>query len=262
METADTRPVVMVLALALVVGYVASRIVDPVYQARATLWVEKGNAAAQILTPQVVDSAVHRHALYLEPRPASDLALFTGFGIKSRFMPGNYTLSVDPAGKQWTLSVEDMYVADSGAVGDSLGARMGLTWLPAAAVLARHAGREVAFTVHTPRQTGRDLRLGLTAAQPVNSRFLSLSLMDEDPRRAAVALNAIAGRLAEVTNARGLGPVTVLDSAVAPLGPARNSTAQVIGIALVAGVGIGLCLLLVQIVRRAGTLAVPSGSTD
>ena len=259
--TADARPVMIVVALALLIGFIASRFVDPVYVARATLWVEKkGNAPDQVRSPQVVFRAVRDSWLFIEPSRDADPALFEGFALRERFMPGDYTLTIDGAGRQWELRLPYGPVADTGVVGDSIGRRMGLRWAPTAAALARYKGREQEFRVNMPRDVGVDLRLKITASQPANSRFLSLTLADDDPRYAAHALNAIARQYARMANARGAGPVTVLDSAVTPRVPARNSAAQIIGQTLLVGVGLGLCLILVQAARSAGMLALPDAA--
>ncbi len=257
--TADVRPALAIVMLAALLGVIASRFIDPVYLARTTLWVEKGNAVEQLLRPAVMDSAVKTAALYLSPGADADPDLLTGFELRQRFVPGHFTLSVNPDGTRWYLAAEEVNFTDSGNVGDSIGTKMGFTWLPAAAVLRRRANTEQHFTVASPRAAAAELRLKLTAVQPRGSRFVSLSLADESPARAARALNAISTRYVALAQVRGQGPVIVLDSAVVPAAPARNSPRQVVARSILVGIGIGLCLILIQVVRGNG---VPAGADE
>ena len=119
---------------------------------------------------------------------------------------------------------------------------MGLRWQPDAATLARYAGREVHFSVSTPRETSIALQTRLTIIQPANNSFLQLSLTDPDPHRAARTLNAIANAYVAKNHDLADARKSVLDSAVAPPLPFKNSAAQLfsmwVAIGIIAAIGV------------------------
>ena len=109
-------------------------------------------------------------------------------------------------------------------------------------MLAKRAGSEVGFFVNTPKLTKLELMARMTAVQ--TSMFLQLALTDPDPNRAAEALNAISTEyVAKVRETKAVD-VTVLDSAVVPTVPFKNSASQLLGVSLIIGVVavIGLAL--------------------
>lgn len=267
------RPALGLLAIALVTGGITSRVVQPVYRARATLWVE-GVAANGAVAPQqapldapAMYSVIERLGLHVAPAPGADAALFRGLGLAQRFMPGDYSLTIDDAGRQWRLLLNDIPfgasgdVGDGGAVGDSIGRRLGLRWRPDSALLVRHAGTTQHFVVTTPRSVRDDITSRSSVSQPRTSRFMSLELMDVQPDRAARVLNAIGNAYIERARATGQARITMLDSAVAPHAPYRGSRSQVLMQALVIGLAMGLAaaILLAALARRARTDA-PSPS--
>jgi capsular exopolysaccharide synthesis family protein len=210
-----------VVGLAVLGGFVATRLVQPEYEVRATIWIasetplqdktgpirsnELLNAQAWvelIKSYRIADAVVRKLSLYVRPKDAADSAMFTNFSVAERFVPGTYALAVEKDGRRWTLNLVDAQFAESGVAGDSIGRKMGLHWQPAPATLARFGGEKVEFTVATPRETSIELMKRLDARLPDRSNFLWLTLHDPDPQLAARTLNtwvqeyvAVAGEL-------------------------------------------------------------------
>jgi capsular exopolysaccharide synthesis family protein len=198
---------IAVVLMATAGGVIAIRFVQPEYEVHSTVWIasqtpqEAGGPirSRELLNPtawvdllrsyRISDAVVRKLGLYVKPAKANDSPLFTEFSIADRFIPGDYTLAVDKGAARWKLSVQD--VADSGAVGDSIGRAMGLRWQPDVKAMKAAAGRDVKFGVSQPREVSQELSLRLTALLPGRSNFLSLTLTDEDPKLAAMTLNAI-----------------------------------------------------------------------
>ena len=200
---------IAVVLIATAGGVVAMKFVKPEYEVHSTVWIasqtpqEAGGPirSRELLNPtawvdllrsyRISDAVVRRLALYVKPAKATDSPLFTDFSISDRFVPGDYTLTVDKRGARWNLNIKDTQFADSGAVGDSVGRAMGLRWQPDAKAMKAAAGRDVKFAVATPREVSQELSLRLTAVLPGRSNFLNLTLTDEDPKLAAMTLNAL-----------------------------------------------------------------------
>jgi len=203
---------VVLLGTAASVG--ATRFLTPEYKATATIYIEPppDNAgpirAAELLrsygwlelltTGIVLDTVALSQRLYLTPSDVRDSATFAGFVLDEKFITGGYTLRVDAAGKAWTLESTQGGVVDRGAVGDSIGRKLGFRWAPDGQVLA--AGKAIAFSVVTPREAGQRLQARLTTQlnSQQNSSFIKLSLTGPDPARAAATLNAVTNQFVDV----------------------------------------------------------------
>ncbi|HLV26841.1 MAG TPA: polysaccharide biosynthesis tyrosine autokinase [Gemmatimonadales bacterium] len=194
--------------LGLVGGVLASTLVTPVYPAVSRLWISSEspmqNSGANprnpiqnsellgpeawvelLTTGRVTDSVVMQLGLYVQPAEAKDSLLFSNFATSAAgIRPGAYKLSVDGAGRAYTLTVEDQLI-DRGAVGDSVGAPAGFVWQPDPALLT--AGREVSFRVQAPREASARLLSNLTPS--LQSNFLDLHYTHSDPQKAAEILN-------------------------------------------------------------------------
>jgi capsular exopolysaccharide synthesis family protein len=198
-----------VVLIATAGGVVAMRFVKPEYEVHSTVWIASQTPqdaggpirSRELLNPtawvdllrsyRISDAVVRKLALYVKPAKVSDSPLFADFSISERFLPGDYTLTVNKSATRWNLTVVEGAGPDSGAVGDSIGRAMGLRWQPDAKAMKAAAGRDVKFAVSTPREVSQELGLRLTALLPGRSNFLSLTLTDEDPKLAAMTLNAL-----------------------------------------------------------------------
>lgn len=251
--------VTSVIVLSVVAGLVATRVMQPEYEAKATIWsaseaksvvvslaqssaIPGSYALDRLRSRRIVDSVVQQLALYVRPDDMADSALLGNFSVASRFVPGAYTLAVSDSGTRWHLGVEMMNVSDNGVVGDSVGRPMGLQWRPDPATLSRYAGRKFRFTLGTPREASAELASRMTVVQPGSSSFVQLSMTDPDPHRAARALNAIAALYISSVRSSTGARLSLLDSAVAPALPFKNSPAQLFSVSIVIGIAAAIAL--------------------
>jgi capsular exopolysaccharide synthesis family protein len=184
-----------------------TRYLKPEYVASATIYIDdqdsrggptpirapeilKNSGWQELLTTfAVLDSVSMKERLFLQPSGPQDAPLFADFHLKPQFHPGQYKLSVDDAGKTWSLKTAEGLSAGSGAVGDSIGAGAGLAWRPDPKLLT--AGRSVSFKVVTPRQASQDLRQNMQMQMSENGDFLRIGYTDVDPQRAARTVNSL-----------------------------------------------------------------------
>src|SRR5438876_12267066 len=119
-----------VVALMVIVGLsaavAATRVLRPIYQAQANVWVDvpdrRGEGASDARGPirqgalldadawvellrsyVVLDQVVRDLRLYLEVKRPADRPSFSGFGVADAFRPGAYRLSVSDDSKTYTL---------------------------------------------------------------------------------------------------------------------------------------------------------------
>ena len=208
---------VAMTVLGTAVGYVLTRVLPSQYLAQATLWIEEAGQSATArqqsgpIQPQellqwsswvdlltsfvVLDEVVRRQHLYLEPGNPSDSAVFDGFELQSRFLPGQYSLRVSKDGRSAALTAEDKEVQHV-APGDSVGLPVGFNWAPLKRRL--RPGREVSFRVRTPREAALKLKDKLKTVVPHQGSFLGLELTGPSPAQTAATLNTLADRFVEV----------------------------------------------------------------
>lgn len=202
----------MILAIVVagtVAGVGATRFMPPEYQAQSTVWINATspqnrddggpvqgeqllNAGAWsdlLKSSTIMDRVVQRMGLYLWPTDVQDTAALDGFEPGPGFRAGTYELRVDPSGTRYTLTMQDGTAVESGAVGDSIGRRLGFLWAPRAAQLGR--GRTIEFTVANPQDVSAALLGRLDVALPQGSAFLKLTLTGRSPRRTAEILNNV-----------------------------------------------------------------------
>jgi polysaccharide biosynthesis transport protein len=207
--------IVALTALGTTAGFVAGRLVPPVFAAQATLWLQIGDVrgarptgpiqAAGLLEWSswvdllrsfvVLDEVVRREHVYIERSDAGDSTLFAGFVLKRNFVPGEYRLEISRDARSFVLLLGGREV-QRGTVGDSVGSAYGFGWVPASGDL--RPGLVVRFRVWTPRDAALRLKDKLVTKLPQQGSFLQLELEGRDASATASTLNAIADRFVEV----------------------------------------------------------------
>jgi capsular exopolysaccharide synthesis family protein len=203
------------------VGLVATRFLPPVYQARATVWIQAADPdgerdrgeAAPIQSPQllttasawldlvrsrvVVDDVVRRMRLYLKPKSGADTAALATLAVPDEVRPGTYQLDVDKTGTHFALrDVEANAVVQRGNVGDSVGGVVGLAWVPPAYTLIPNT--TVRFTVTSPSDAATRLSEALRIRVTADGNFMRLERRGRDPVLITTSVNAVADRLVAV----------------------------------------------------------------
>jgi succinoglycan biosynthesis transport protein ExoP len=195
----------MVVLLGTGIGVGITRFIDPEYVARSTLWIEQaagkggpiqskslvgGNQWTELMRSFVViDTVVLKLSLFVEPNSTSDSAVFRGFTLARRFVPGKFHIKVNEAGNRYTLGSNEGVEIETGAVGDSVGRKVGFRWQPTKRALGKD--RTIKFTVTTPREASNQLLTRFSAGMQEESNFLRLTLKDVDPYRASATLNSL-----------------------------------------------------------------------
>jgi capsular exopolysaccharide synthesis family protein len=186
------------------VGLFAARRVKPEYDVQATVWItpelsqQSGPIRAQQLLPPtswvellrsfaIIDPVVHDLRLNVSYEQPRDSVLFKNFESLPTLRPGGYVLKIEN-GRRYVLSSGDGVALERGALGDSIGRKVGFGWAPDAQLLA--ARRELVFSISTPRSASVALLSKLHTSLPDDGQFLSISLSGTDPNRAARTLNA------------------------------------------------------------------------
>ncbi len=197
-------------------GLAATRFIKPQYMVQATLWIDQPDQrggvdrgpirAGQPLEPEawldllksyrVLDQVVRDQRLFLTPKAREDAPLFDTFRVADQYRPGVYRLAIDGSGRTFTLSTDKGVEVEHGAVGDSIGARLGFTWAPPAGTIP--AGRTMEFSVATVRDPARSLSDELEVATDPAGNFLRMHLKGADAARITSTINAIAERFVQV----------------------------------------------------------------
>ena len=146
----------LVLILAIVaagsaLGLLAARRVQPVYDVQSTVWIASGVAPQsgpirpQQLLPAtswvellrsyaIIDPVVRKLRLNVSYRQPGDSIFFGGFESLASLRAGAYVLKIEPGGR-YVLSTAKGIAVERGAVGDSIGRKMGFGWAPDARLL-------------------------------------------------------------------------------------------------------------------------------
>jgi len=140
----------------------------------------------------VLDQVVRDQRLFVAPKAREDAPLFETFRVAEQYRPGVYRLALDGSGKTFTLSTDKGVEVERGAVGDSIGARLGFTWVPPAGSVP--AGRTIEFSVATVRDSARALSEALEVATDPAGNFLRMHLKGADAARITSTINGIAER--------------------------------------------------------------------
>jgi polysaccharide biosynthesis transport protein len=199
--------IVGVFLLAVAGGIVATRFVKPVYDVRATIWIENANPADKsgpirsdellnanawvelLRSYRIADAVVRKLSLYVRPNNLADSTVFRNFAIADRAVLGAYDLHIDGATRRWTLEMPSSSYSESGGAADSVGRKLGLRWVLPPDAFQGNRDRKISFTVSTPRETSVALMQHLDTQLADKSNFLWLTLQDPDPQLAARTLN-------------------------------------------------------------------------
>ncbi|HXL07583.1 MAG TPA: polysaccharide biosynthesis tyrosine autokinase [Gemmatimonadales bacterium] len=208
--------IAVVTILGTVGGLAATRFIKPQYMVQATLWIDQPDQrggvdrgpirAGQPLEPEawldllksyrVLDQVVRDRRLFLTPKEREDAPLLETFRVADQYRPGVYRLTVDGRGRNFTLSTDKGVEVEHGAVGDSIGVRLGFSWAPPAGTIP--AGRTIEFSVATVRDSARALSDELEVATDPAGNFLRMHLKGADAARITSTINAIAERFVQV----------------------------------------------------------------
>ncbi|MEJ2538678.1 MAG: polysaccharide biosynthesis tyrosine autokinase [Gemmatimonadota bacterium] len=202
--------------LGLAGGFVAYRMVAPVYRAQAQILVsspQDGEAApieAAALMPeeealidllksrQVVQPVVMEERLFISYPPGYQ-ELFRNFQLDSSAGFGAYELTVSEQADQWTLKTQAGAVVSQGNVGDDIGTEAGFVWRPTAAQLS--GVETVRFSVRPPAEVANDVSAGLLTTMTGAGKFINLFYDDQDPELAARIVNGVIARFQTVAQA-------------------------------------------------------------
>ncbi len=198
-------------------GIGATRFVDPEYAAQARIWIDVADRRGadrgptpirpgQLLDPEawvdllksyvVLDQVVRDERLFVEPGSIADARVLATLRVADEYRPGTYRFTVDESGRAYTLATDDGIELERGALGDSVGTRLGFQWAPAAGALV--PGRGVEFTLSTLRDAAGRLAEALDVRTDMNGNFLRVELHGPDPTRITAVVNAVAKRYVAV----------------------------------------------------------------
>ncbi|HEY9383573.1 MAG TPA: Wzz/FepE/Etk N-terminal domain-containing protein, partial [Gemmatimonadales bacterium] len=189
-------------------GIAGTRVIKPNYSVQATIWIETPNkgksgpiqgeelleskAWVELLTTfKVLDPVVQRRKLYLDYAEKSDSTLFRAFDLTTRFLPGQFELSISKDGKSYRLVQRNGVYTEAGSLADSVGRQVGFRWAPRPT--RAQWGRTVKFDIVTPREASGQLIKSLTTKLK-EGNFLVLQLQDDNPEAAAATLNTLIQR--------------------------------------------------------------------
>lgn len=214
------RHSLLILAVALVgsiAGFVVTRmLVKPQYDAEATIWINATPATSQqqsgpigpirqqnllssyswvelLRSFAVVDPVVRDLKLNVSYEQPADSVVFRDFTWTPNARSGDYSLEIDGRGRNYALSTLDGTLLERGVVGDSVGRKVGLQWLPEKRSLG--VARTIEFSVGSPRSASASLVKAVHPTLPENSQFLKITLSGADAPRTARTVNAWAAQL-------------------------------------------------------------------
>lgn len=202
--------IVATVLLATGLGVAGTRLIQPEFEARATVWIASETPDQQAnrgpIRPgellrsgawielfrsyRIVDEVVRKLALFLEPRNPADAWMFGGFALADRFVPGAYELEINRAARAWELrTVKEKTTVDRGTADDSVGKAVGFQWVLPARAFQGSGTTRVEFSVSPPRETSIRVLDRLGNRLTAGSNFLWLTYSDRDPSLAARTLN-------------------------------------------------------------------------
>jgi capsular exopolysaccharide synthesis family protein len=193
-------------------GITATRFIRPDYTVQATIWIEtpnKGKAGTPIqgeelleskawlellTTFKVLDPVVQSRRLFLSIGDEADRPLFKDFDLSSRFLPGQFELTIEKDGRGYQLKQRNGMYAEAGTLADSVGRQIGFRWAPRPA--RAQWGKRVKFSVVTPREASGQLMKRLST-ELRQGNFLVLSMSDQNREEAEATLNTLIKRFVD-----------------------------------------------------------------
>ena len=190
-------------------GIAASRIIKPDYTVTARVFVETpsqgrvgtpiqgeelldSKAWVELITTfKVLDPVVQKQKLYLSYGDVRDSALFRGFDLATRFLPGRFELLIARDGKSYQLKHRNGVYSESGTFADSVGRQIGFRWAPRPD--RWQWGTSVKFDVITPREASVQLAKKLTTDLR-EKNFLVLTLTGKNAETTAETMNLLINR--------------------------------------------------------------------
>ncbi len=210
--------ILSVTLLGTAVGAAATRFLRPEYLGRTTIWIDEADRRdpnrgpsgpirpSHLLDSQawvdllrsyvVLDQVVREERLFLSVRRPTDTTALRAFAVGERYRPGAYRLKVDSAGQRFTLATTDGVELERGAVGDSIGARLGFLWAPTREALG--ADRTIQFAAATIRDAAGRLDGDLDVQLDPDGTFLRVELRGPDPVHVTTVVNTLARRYVQV----------------------------------------------------------------
>ena len=201
-----TLVIIAIVVTGSAIGMFFARRVAPIYDAQSTVWIASGAAGSsqsgpirpQELLPTaswvellrsfaIIDPVVRNLRLNIYYAAPGDSVFFSGFESLPSLRPGTYVLSTQSGGR-YVLSNAKGDPIERGALGDSIGRKLGFGWAPDARLFSR--GQLLRFGVSSPRSTSGALLTALRTTLPDDGQFLRITLSGTDPNRAAKTLNA------------------------------------------------------------------------
>ena len=207
--------ILLVTAVGTAGGVLFVRSMPLEYQAEAVLWVATARgetgplrstemplsamAWADLLkSKKVLDHVVRQERIYLEPAELATSPLMNDFDLAETFAPGEYLVRVNREERSFVLTGPEGVEIDRGAVGETVGEKVGFVWRPSADELLRQDS--LRFLIANPALVARALSGSLKPrATNKEGTFISLILTGQDPHRTSRILNAIARRSSAVT---------------------------------------------------------------
>src|SRR4029077_15740896 len=168
----------------------------PIWQAQlpiSTGWMDL------LQSYSVLDDAVRSQRLYLHAKVPADSDVLATLRIKDQVAPGRYRLVVEDTGDVPHFALYNAVSktpVQTGVAGDSVGADLGLVWVPPRAALA--GKREVEFTIDPPYEASLGLARNLKVAADLDGNFLRMELGGHDAAQITATVNAVADRFVAV----------------------------------------------------------------
>ncbi len=140
-----------------------------------------------IKSPVILDSVVKKLSLNVHYQNVGDSVLFAGLTTNEDLTVGDYTLVTDSARTRFYLRDKAGSTVDSGAVGDSIGRKLGLRWAPNQI----HRMGPIAFSLSPLRQVSVGLSEALRIDLPEEGGQMYVKLAGANPKRITMTINQI-----------------------------------------------------------------------